>query len=115
MLTNNINTHKSAGMRYLILVFIFLLGCRSEGKINISDVTRDTSITIITKRKDAPVMLNLHIKGYTDSSFTLNKYFHFPGGNIDTTVQQDWYNLQIQIDYKANNIKKGQLTIHYEL
>lgn len=102
-------------MRLLIISFIFLFGCRSEGKIIVTDVTRDTSITIITKKIEAPVMLNLHLKGYTDSSFTLNKYFHFPGGNIDTSIQQDWYNREIQINYKANNIKKGYLTIDYKL
>lgn len=102
-------------MKLLICSFIVLFGCRSEGKIIIRDVSRDTSITIITNKIHAPVILNLHIKGYTDSSFTLNKYFHFPGGNIDTTVQQDWYNRTIQINYNTKNTKKGYLSINYEL
>jgi uncharacterized protein YcfL len=102
-------------MRFVILSFILLIGCRSKGKIIISDVTRDTSITIFTKKIKPPVMLKLHIKGYTNSSFIVNNYFYFPGGNIDTTIQHDWYNNTIRINYKTKKIKKGYLTIDYEL
>jgi hypothetical protein len=96
------------------LLLIVCLSCNTKGEIGTIDASRDTLIKVTTHNSNASV-LKLTIKGEASDTFLLQYYHKIPGGKIDTTVQNEWYDKNFVIDYKAYKAKSGKLSIKYHL
>ena len=95
-----------------MLLLIILISCNSKSNtslITLSDLSRDTSISIKTSKK-YPTTVKISVTGFANDSFVVNSA-NVKGGNIDTSWHYDWYNNIIIINYKSFKATKGSLRI----
>lgn len=98
-------------MKNGLIVVLCFLSCNASNIIHLSDVTRDTTITI-KSNSSYPSLVNLKLKGELNDSFMINKIV-LPQGKIDTILRIDWYQENFQIFYKPFKVTSGNLTIEY--
>ncbi|MBL0884012.1 MAG: hypothetical protein IBJ16_11825 [Chitinophagaceae bacterium] len=99
----------------IISLFILLTGCKStKGDFVISDVSKDTVVLIKTNSNDNTTVI-LSITGQVDDTCIVGHWIKIPGGNIDTTVQHDFYNKDYLLKYESYKASNGSIKINYHI
>ncbi len=99
----------------IIGLLILLAGCKSiKGEFVISDVSKD-KVFLVKTNSDNNTTVILNITGQVDDTCIVGHWLKIPGGNIDTTVQHDFYNEDYHFRYESYKASKGSLKIKYHI
>ncbi len=109
---------KTKHVLYIAFFFVTILvisscNARNRGEWIITDVSKDTILTAVTKVKKCNRLI-LEITGETDDSIKINS-IEIQGGKILDTITYDWYYPEITVPYEAYKATKGYIKIKYYL
>lgn len=82
----------------------------SKTHILLVHASRDTAI-LLTTPNHTVVHIAIEIKGYTHDTFRINSHTRIPGGNIDTTLDYDFYKRNYTFTYEALKATAGNLRV----
>ena len=102
----------SAMKKIITISLLFaVFGCYQAARkaFTIKNLGKDTSFQI--KASSNPTTVIIKLTGFSNDSFLIQNYFKIPGGNINNTVQMDFYNKVFDFSFNPYKAKKGKLTV----
>lgn len=94
-----------------ISLLLAVFGCYQAARktFTIENLGKDTSFQVTASSNPTTVIIKL--TGFANDSFLIQHYYKIPGGNINDTVQMDFYNKVFDFSYKPYKAKQGKLLV----
>ena len=94
-----------------MLVVMAMTACHSERqRFELASVDKDTVIHVQSNKDNTTTMI-LKITGFVDDTCQFQGFAKFPGGDIDTTMQLDFYGKIFDMRYESYKAKRGRLVV----